>query len=211
MNEIDRLALAHALRTPLTSAQLAAGALDELGPLNDAQSEALRTIVEDLRRLQVLCDRALDVSRSGAHAGPLERRRVDARELLARAVEPLRPQAAARGVAVSVSGRGTAPVVVDSVKVAWALTALLGNALRFARRNVGIRLLLRKHRIAIAITDDGPGIPPDRLRRLFERDGPALGLYLVREIIEAHGGGIEVSSSAGTCFLVTLPHSENEP
>jgi len=211
VNELERLALAHALRTPLTSALLAAGALTELGPLNGAQFEAIRTLLEDLRRLQVLCEGALDVSRSGAYAGPLERRPVDARELIARAAEPLRQQAGARGVTVTVSARRTATVVVDRLKIAWALAALLGNAIRYAQSNVDVQLRVRKDRITIAIADDGPGIAPDRIGRLFERDGTALGLYLVREIVEAHGGRIEVRSKSGTCFLVTLPHVENEP
>lgn len=211
MNEEERLALAHALRTPLTSALMSTGLLASTR-LTNAQRELLSGLEEDLLRLRLLIDRGLDLSRVGAHAGPMERQPLALGALVERISEPLRAQARERGIELSSTVTMESVVLADSVKLGWAISALLGNALRFARTSV--TSIVRVRDVAeLLVRDDGPGIAPERRAGLFSRDGTGLGLFLVQEIVSAHGGEIDLddTSAAGTTFAVRLPLLYEEP
>ena len=96
---------------------------------------------------------------------------------------------------------------------------LLGNAIKFTPAGGGVRLHARRHRDAVLLTvaDDGPGIPPEELPRLSEPhfrgtrsrgiDGAGLGLFIVRAVVEAHGGTLRIASAIGegTAVTVSLP------
>jgi signal transduction histidine kinase len=207
------LALAHALRTPLTSLALGLGLLDEgaLGALNEAQREVVRALVADVGRLTLLVDRGLETDRLGAHAGPVERVAVDLGALVHRAAAPIVRQAEDRGVRVSLALPGGVQVVADPVKLAWVAASLMGNALRYSPRGATIDVTLARaartrDAAELRIRDRGPGVAPETRARLFARDGGP-GLFLAREIVEAHGGRIRVGSKPGrgSIFTVTLP------
>lgn len=206
MTDLQRLALAHALRTPLTSALLSAGLLAD-GPLSAAQQELVAALTEDLARLRILVEQGLDITRAGAHAGPMERAPVRLGELLARAVGALGAQAASRGVVVVARPGPDAVVVADPLKLGWAFTTVVANAIRFARSSVDLDARAFDTGVSVVVRDDGPGVAPAIAERLFERDGAGLGLFLVREIVAAHGGSIELASSsaAGSVFALHLP------
>lgn len=204
------LALAHALRTPLTSLALGLGLLDEgmLGPLNHAQREVVTSLVADVARLSLLVARELRIEHLGAHAGPVELVRTDLAALVERASAPLREQAPEREIELTCDIEPGVAAVVDPVKMGWVVASLLGNAIRYAPRGslVRVRLEQRSEEIELAIADEGPGMTPEIVARLFERGG-GLGLFLVREIIEAHGGSISVQSepARGSTFVIRLP------
>ncbi len=207
-DRLDRLELAHALRTPLTSALLATGILEDeaLGALNDAQREVVASIVADLERLSRLVDDGLKTAALGAYAGPLERRRVSLAALAAEAIEPLMRQSRARRVRIELAVEEAA-VLVDPIKVRWVIASLVGNALRFAQRRVILALRNDGATATLTVNDDGPGIAPAVAARVFDREGPGPTLYLVREIVEAHGGRIALveGEAGGTRFDVRLP------
>jgi signal transduction histidine kinase len=118
-----------------------------------------------------------------------------------------------------------AVVHLDSEKIAWAVTTLVGNALRYVRSgsrrmgggtiNVHAGFDSTRSRVTIDVQDDGPGIPADTVARLFKRDGldvrgAGLALLLMSDICVAHGGTVEVrssidASSHGTAVRLTLP------
>jgi len=206
MTDLERLALAHALRTPLTSALLSTGLLAD-GPLDPTQRQLVATLLEDLSRLRVLVEQGLDITRAGAHAGPMERAPVRLADLLARAVGPLREQAASRGIDIVVHPSEDTMVVADPVKLGWALTTLVANAIRYAKSVVEIGVQTSESDVVVQIRDDGPGVPKAIAEQLFERDGAGLGLFLVQEIVSAHGGSIELASSSvpGSVFALQLP------
>jgi signal transduction histidine kinase len=209
-DRIDRLELAHALRTPLTSALLATGLLESggLGVLNDAQREVVASIVEDLDRLRRLVDAGLRIETLGAYAGPIERRRVGLAELATSAIEPLLAQSTTRQVRIELTVED-ALVLVDPIKLRWVVASLVGNALRFATQRVGVTVRADGGDATLTVDDDGPGIAPSVAARVFDRDGPGPTLYLIREIIEAHGGDVAVRTpdGVGTSFLVRLPRA----
>ncbi len=157
---------------------------------------------------------------------PLHRSSVDLLGVLSSAVEVMRAQSEAIGVQVVVAGRGDAPrVEVDPDKIAWAVTTLVGNALRYVRRGtrrspggtVLVQLDVAPAATTITVEDDGPGIAPEKLPVIFERRGDArhgmgLNLLLVRDVVAAHGGAVEITSrcsaiDGGTKVSLRIPRA----
>jgi signal transduction histidine kinase len=158
----------------------------------------------------------------------VRRRATDLGQLLGSKLAVISSQANAAGIALSVEIADDVPAVVrlDSDKVSWAVTTLVGNALRYVQtpsRRLGgktIRVLTRFDRssseITIAVQDDGPGIPADTVERLFlgsggvNARGSGLALLLVRDIVVAHGGRVDLQSKTdpighGTTIRLTFP------
>lgn len=157
----------------------------------------------------------------------LRRAPVDLAALLTTSLEAVTRQADALEISLTVECPGALPgqVAVDPEKIGWAVATLAGNALRHVRRGTrsrpggSIRVLARhdpaRHEVAIAVADDGPGIPAEQQRWLFARKpGTAhavgLGLMLVHDVAIAHGGVVEVRSTTegldhGTTITLRLP------
>jgi signal transduction histidine kinase len=152
----------------------------------------------------------------------------DLAALLRSGLSPLIDQAKEQAIELRVETLGDVPkLAVDCEKLAWGVATLVGNALRYVRRGSperagGSVLVHLEHdeeskEIAIAVQDDGPGIPKEKLPYLFERRTGAphaegLSLSLVRDIVSAHGGRIEVESRTGpeehgTSITIRLPRS----
>jgi signal transduction histidine kinase len=133
--------------------------------------------------------------------------------------QELEGECAARGIALQLDGLSQlAEIPLHSNTFRRALLNLVQNAIDAMPQ--GGRLTLRGQQTAaqvqLEVSDTGVGIPAEQLRQIFEPlhttkpDGTGLGLYLVREIVNAHGGEITVQSDVGhgTTFLITLPHLE---
>ena len=204
------LDLAHALRTPLTSLSLGLGLLDEgaLGPLTTAQGDVVRALVSDAARLAVLVDGTLQTDRLGVYAGPIERVSVDLGELLRSAALPITTQAAEKGVHLVATLLPEVNVVADPVKLGWVATSLLGSALRHSPAGATIELELTSApgEVGFTIRDRGPGLSAEAASRIFDRQG-GRGLFLAREIVEAHGGSIALRTieGLGSSFEIMLP------
>jgi signal transduction histidine kinase len=150
----------------------------------------------------------------------------DVAALLRSSLAPLIQQAKDDMIELRVETLGPVPqLAVDPEKLAWGIATLVGNALRYVRRGNAERpggsvLVHIDHdeaagHVSIAVQDDGPGIPGDKLPYLFERRAGAphaegLALSLVRDIVSAHDGRIEVESRTapddhGTSITIHLP------
>ena len=161
-----------------------------------------------------------------ADAMPLQRAATDIRDLLRSSLGVLRSQADAFDIALTVHVEDDVPmaVLLDRGKIAWAITTLVGNALRYVRHGsqtmpggsitVHAAYDAAAREIAIDVQDDGPGIPADRLRSLLSRapdsSSAPLGLSMIRDVVAAHGGRVTVESKTdvfhcGTTVRVTLP------
>ena len=160
---------------------------------------------------------------------PLRRMPTDVRDLLGRSLQMLRGQADAFDIALKVCVDENVParLLLDRDKIAWAITALVGNALRYVRHGSktmpGGSIVVHAtcdsvgRQVTIAVQDDGPGIAADRLPFLLEErtdtGSAALGLAMVRDVVAAHGGTIGIESDTtgyghGTTVRFTLPVSE---
>jgi len=155
---------------------------------------------------------------------PLRLAPTNLRELLVGAIAPLVAQAGHLEIALRVEAPPELPpTVVDPEKIAWAVTTLVGNALRFVKRgtrrmpggSVVVRLAKSDDAVTVSVEDDGPGIPRDKLPWLFKRAPGAthaagLGLMLIHDVVVAHGGRVDVEShtdgpARGTRVTLTLP------
>lgn len=209
------LDLAHALRTPLTSISLGLGLLDEgvLGPLTATQRDVVRALVADAARLALLVEGALRIDRLGAYAGPVDRVSVDLGELLQAAALPIAAQAEEKGVRVVMRLSPDVNVVADPVKLGWVATSLLGSALRHSPAGGAIEVELTRGggEAIFTIRDRGPGLSVEAAARIFDREG-GRGLFLAREIVEAHGGSIAVRSTEGlgSSFEIALSTAEKD-
>jgi len=159
---------------------------------------------------------------------PLRRVPTNLGALLHSCLEVMRPQAKATDIRLEaiVDERVPPLLVIDADKVAWIVTALIGNALRYVHHgsimmpsgSIVVRATYNSAGpdVTLEVQDDGPGITRERLRALFgagPRHRPlALGLLMVREVVAAHGGHLEVHSDtdaflSGTTVRLTLPVS----
>jgi PAS domain S-box-containing protein len=212
---------AHELRTPLTALRLQVqNLLHRVGRGAGLTVEVLTTklqaAVRQTERLNALIDLLLDVSRMTVGRIELKRASVDlaelARDLLARNADEL----TAGGIEVLLDAE---PVTGDwdVARLEQVVGNLLSNALKYGNRKpVHIKVRREGAFALLAVTDTGLGVPASEHRRIFERferahsgtqSGLGLGLWVVREIVDAHGGSIQLASvpSEGSTFTVRLP------
>ncbi len=213
--------VAHEFRTPLTSLRMAIHLCVEeaAGPLTEKQAELLTAARQDCERLQGIVDDLLDLSRIQAGRVELLRRPIAARALLDEAAAASREAAAAAGIALSVRAGAVADAVsADGERMALVFSNLLANAIRHTPRGGAVTLSADRagEVVRFEVADTGEGIPAEFLDRIFDRffripgrraGGIGLGLYLVRELVTAHGGdvGVESRPGEGSRFWFTLP------
>jgi signal transduction histidine kinase len=143
----------------------------------------------------------------GSESIPLVRQDVDVGVLLEVATDALQRQATAHGVRLNIHIDDNVPTTarLDRDKVAWAIASLVGSALRHAQGPGGLIVVSVsydvKSRLVVAVRDNGPGIPSERLQKILRRDtwrpGSALALLLAEDIAVAHGGELELESKVG--------------
>ncbi len=216
------LSISHDLRTPLTSIRgyaeaLADGTLDDADP---AERKRAATIIgAEGRRLERLVQDLLDLARLDAHQFSLHARACDVTEVVRHAAEAFAPQARDLGIDLKVSSGGVLGVDLDPERLAQITANLIENALKYATARVEVYAAPHGDGlVAIVVVDDGPGISPDQVARVFERlytvreapgraVGTGLGLAIVRELATAMGGTAraEAAPGGGTRFVVSLP------
>jgi len=227
LKEVERLksefvmAASHELRTPLTGLGMSVGLLLEhvAGQLAQRDLELLQAAHEEVERMKALVNDLLDLSKIEAGRIELEFEQVGIGTLFEHVRAVFRSQVDIKEVTLAQGPTGDVPDVrADANKIAWVLTNLVSNALRYVSRGGHIRLTAQKvgPRVHLSVRDDGPGIPQEYQARIFqkfvqvkgqEEGGTGLGLAICKEIVRAHGGAIWVESQAGqgSTFTFTLP------
>lgn len=221
----DFLAVAaHELKTPLTPLRLqSAGLLRELKKPEavlaaDALLRRIGTIDTSARRLEALVERLLDESELSIGNLSLESQEVDLSALVEEAVTRLQDDADRGGCPISFKRNGAVVGRWDPLRIDQAVTNLLANAIKYgANQPIEVKVTHDSNTAGFSVRDHGPGIPEDALERIFERfervaplrhyGGFGLGLWIVRRVIEAHGGQVTAWSrpNEGSEFLVELP------
>jgi signal transduction histidine kinase/ActR/RegA family two-component response regulator len=220
--------MSHELRTPMTAILGYTELLIEDGDLDRAPSsriEALRTLKRNGHHLlQVLTD-ILDLSKIEAGKIEVERLSTSPRELIADVEAVLRHMAAEKAIALEVRYEGPIPsrIQTDPTRLRQILMNLVGNAIKFTTLG-GVRVVIRLVAgargplLSIAVSDTGPGIPPEALDRIFaafsqadasttrQFGGTGLGLTISRQLARLLGGDIQVDSleGNGSTFTLTL-------
>jgi PAS domain S-box-containing protein len=216
----------HELRTPLTglkgNTQLLLH-LQQHGALDPQRlTRALQRIDLTVNRLVTLVTDLLDVSRIRAGRLQLTTRPTDLSALVQLAAAPYREQEGARHTLSVELPQASYKVLADATRVEQVLTNLLDNAVKYSPRGGAIRIVLQAdpESVTVRVQDTGIGLPPEASATIFEPfdrgpnaaaqriPGLGLGLYICREIVQAHGGRIWVESPGpgqGSTFAFTLP------
>jgi signal transduction histidine kinase len=207
-NEAQRRAMfadvAHELRTPLAIIQGNVEAmLDGVYPRSDEQ---LVPLLEQTRVMARLLDDLRTLSVAQAHELKLHRERVCPAALLEEVAAAFRRRAEARGIVLAVDSSATEEIEADPLRLRQVLDNLVANAIRYAPD--GGRVAVQAERVdgstRFSVTDNGPGIPPEQLPRIFDRfvkaadsGGSGLGLAIAKSLVEAHDGRIWATSEPG--------------
>lgn len=212
----------HELRTPLTAIQGMSEVLAQFEVDATRRREMHLAINDEAKRLSRMINEYLDITRLESGARPLRLAPVRIAALVERVLLLLDPLAARRDIRVVRRIASDLPVLLaDADLLAQALTNLIANAIKYSPVNTEITVEARSADgwLNVAVADQGYGIPAEALPRIFEKfyrvprvedadaPGTGLGLTLVREIVELHGGRVTVESERGigSSFSVRLP------
>lgn len=214
--------LAHEVRNPLSSLDIHFQLLEEdltsLAPQMREQFGARLEIIHgELHRLEGIVDRFLRL------AGPagVDLEPVEIRKILTHVCELLRPEAAAREIEIVARMEAPLPrVMADPVRLTQALLNLVINAIQAVEKKgrVDVSAGVADGQVCVTVSDNGPGIPPDRLASIFDpyfttkSEGSGLGLWIAQQIVTAHGGSLQVHNGppAGAVFTMRLPLRREE-
>jgi signal transduction histidine kinase len=218
--------MSHELRTPLTAIIGYAEILlyEYFGPVNERQRQQLDIVLRCSHHLLELINDILDIAKIEAGRVELEYGTVDLGALAQHSLVLMRETAARRRIRLDARVDGDAPVTLaaDERRVKQVLFNLLSNAIKFTPEGGSVELSVRRAgaEAEVTVTDTGIGIPEGERERIFESfyqikrpgaekvAGSGLGLALVRQIVELHGGAIRAESDGeglGSRFIFTLP------
>ncbi len=215
--------MSHELRTPLNSV-LGFAQVMETEDLKPEQRDSVRQILRGGWHLLGLIDEVLDISRIATGTISFSPESVRVREVVNEAMELIQPLADQRDVVLRAEDANGLHVLADRQRLKQVVLNLLSNAVKFSQDGGQVRVSWEKAaegRLRLRVTDEGPGIPDDRLDRLFvpfDRlgaeqsgvEGTGLGLPLSKALVEAMGGSMHIESrvGVGSTFAIELALAE---
>jgi two-component system sensor histidine kinase GlrK len=217
--------ISHELKTPMASIREGAALLRDgvAGPLTSDQAEIVRILGDNSAALQHQIEGLLSYQALASDAQQLRRQPVALKALLARVVDEQRLLWQAKGLQVSLEA-GDTTAVVDAEKLAAVLANLLVNAVRFSPPGGIVRLMLAHDAAGMRIDciDEGAGVAAEDVEHIFDpfyqgrhqppgaRRGSGIGLSIVREVVQAHGGSCQLlASERGAHFRIEIPHANS--
>ncbi len=214
----------HELRTPMTALALRLQLLaQQVGRrLQGEDATVIGTLVgqatDQTRRLSTLSGELLDLTQLRLGSFKVDRQECDLRALVFQAVSQLNGESSRCGVTIQVLADGPVPLHADPTRIVQVVTNLVSNAIKYGQgKPVEVSVGQRDGFATVQVRDNGPGIPKSQHSWVFERyqrgdwngraSGLGLGLFITRQIVEAHQGTIVLDSEegAGACFKVKLP------
>ena len=225
--------ISHELRTPLVGILGMAELLqqNQENPVNAEQLDAVQTIDRSGQHLLSLIDDILNFTNIEAGQFSLAKKRVEVKPVCQAVLEMMAPVAAKKGIELTADIPAQLRAIqLDEKRIQQVLINLLNNAVKYTPVEGRVALLVRQiegceaapDKLRFSITDTGIGIPEAELDHVFDRffqvdnqrrqmnEGLGLGLAIVKQLVDLHGGQIEVSSvvGEGSCFTVELPYGE---
>ena len=212
----------HELKTPLTSLKLHTQMTKRQATkveifTTEKFQKQLDYTINQIDRLNKLVDDMLDISRISTGKLNLQKSDLNLSQLLTELIDRFMPQFELAGNTVHVEIKPDVIGHWDAYKMEQVINNLFSNAIRYSPyKPVHIKLESNNDQATLSIRDEGVGIAPENLERIFERferaamqnSGLGLGLYITRQIVELHHGKISVSSELGkgSTFLIELPY-----
>ena len=223
--------VSHELKTPIAAIGLLAEAVKEAADQPTTVRKFANSLMKESRRLGDLSRDIIHLSEAQSTLKPEDRERVDLRELVRTEVEAHRGYATASSVDLVVTEPRSPerePVIQGKPSsLSVAVANLLSNAIQHSPDGgrVGVGMEVTRKQMVVTITDQGAGIPPEHLPRIFERfyrldesrsregGGTGLGLSIARHTMRAHGGDVDVWSQpgVGSSFTLTFPLLDEDP
>ena len=214
--------ISHELKTPISAIMMSLQLLedDRVGDLNEEQKELAQSIQDNSERLLNITGELLNMTQVESGKLQLKPRITKPIELIEYAIKANRVQAEKFNIQIEVQypENKIGKLFVDSEKIAWVLTNLLSNAIRYSPENgriiIGVRQTEDNH-IEMYVRDFGKGIDPRYHQSIFDHyfrvpgtkvQGSGLGLSISKDFVEAHGGTLTVESEIGkgSCFTLRL-------
>jgi len=230
--------MSHELRTPLNAILGMTEALQEqiLGSINEKQLKALQTVERSGDHLLSLINDILDVAKIESGQIELDCASINVASLCQSSLAFIKQQALKKSIQLAIKlPRNLPDQVLDERRIRQVLINLLNNAVKFTLEGGQITLEVTKQEaqksshtndwLRFAITDTGIGIAPENINKLFQPfiqidsalnrqySGTGLGLALVKQIVELHGGKVGLTSElgVGSCFMIDLPYTPESP
>jgi signal transduction histidine kinase len=210
--------VAHELRTPITTAQTHLEAMIE--GCWEPTKERLQSCYDEMTRISRLVRDLESLAKVESGNSKLDRSMISLKELSNNAVLNFEAELKNKELRMSVEGSDSR-IFADKYRIDQVLMNLMSNAIKYTPEggNIDIRISETEDSVILEFEDNGIGIPEEELPLIFERfyradksrnrmtGGSGIGLAIVRSIIAAHGGTVEVRSSlnSGTCFTLTFP------
>jgi two-component system phosphate regulon sensor histidine kinase PhoR len=215
--------VSHELKTPLSIINMFGEMLATNRTKSDEQAREYASIImRESRRLSRLIDNVLDFARMERGAGTFELEEGDIAAVVERSLDIYRHRLERDQIQLSVHVEEGLPAVrIDENAMTLAVLNLVDNALKYSGNGCRLEVAVRRRgdEVALSVTDNGPGIPPEEHELVFERfyrsrrvrlktaRGSGIGLALVKNIAEAHAGRVTLDSElgTGTTFTVWIP------
>ncbi|BDT61031.1 hypothetical protein MasN3_45250 [Massilia varians] len=220
--------LAHELRNPMAPIRAAADLLESRDLAPEQRRRTSQIISRQVKHMTGLVDDLLDVSRVTRGLVELQQARLDVKQVIADAIEQTRPLMEAKRHRLVVElAFDAAQVLGDHKRLVQVLSNLLGNAAKYTppEGRVEVTMGATGERVVLVVADNGVGIAPDLLERIFDlfaqadrspdrsQGGLGIGLALVKSLVELHGGSVAAHSEGlgqGSRFVVTLPRAAEQ-
>lgn len=213
--------ISHELKTPISAILMSLQLLEDrrIGALNDEQEQLSKSIHENADRLLDITGELLNLTQVEAGKLQMMPKITKPIELIEYAIKANRVQADKFGIQIELEypDEKMPKLFVDSEKIAWVLTNLLSNAIRYSRENGRVVIGARRAEgfVEMYVRDFGKGIDPRYHQSIFDRyfrvpgtkvQGSGLGLSISKDFVEAHGGTLTVQSELGkgSCFTIRL-------
>ena len=212
--------VSHELKTPISSIKMSLQLLEnkQIGDLNSEQKSLVENIKDDAQRLLKITSELLNMTQVESGTIQLNKMRTSVNEMIEYAVNAVKSAAEQKNIQFEIKSADETNVLADKEKTAWVITNLLSNAIRYADENSVIKIEATENadnKIEIAVTDEGQGILPEYIDKIFDRyfrvpgtkkEGTGLGLSISKEFMEAQGGTISVKSEygVGSTFIILL-------
>ena len=212
------ISAAHQFRTPMSTLLLQSETLTRSPAVDERMRQRLARLIRASRRLQLLMDSVLDISRVSSGTLAIQRTQLDVSAIVREVASFHAPVASDGGVELRVEADDATPALADPARVALIVSSLLERAIAVGGgqpAHVAVRTDATD--IVVTVTDGGPSLPAGIRERVFERGGDdgsgdlGTGLWLVRELSRAMGGSVAMQpapgAGTGTAFVVRLPRS----